>query len=382
MINYGKQTITSEDIQAVVNVLKSDFLTQGPVVPAFEQAVAGKVNARYGVAVNSATSALHLACAALGVGSGDIIWTVPNTFVASANCGLYCGANVDFVDIDPCTWNISVEKFKDKLSESERDGKLPKAIIPVHFAGQPTEQDKIYELSKAFGVSVIEDASHAIGAEYKSEPVGSCRWSDITVFSFHPVKIITTGEGGMALTNNGELANKMKLLRNHGITRDPDKLIKQNPEPWYYEQQALGWNYRMTDIAAALGLSQLSRTSEYVSIRNQLAERYTTMLADLPLQLQMTLPELKSSYHLYVILVDCHIRKTIFDKLLKNKVGVNVHYMPVHLQPFFQNMGFQKGMFPIAEDYALRSITLPLNPSLTEAQQNKIISLLREALIS
>ena len=377
MINYGKQTITQEDLDAVKEVLNSDFLTQGPMVPRFEAALVKTVNAQFGVAVNSATSALHIACAALGVGRNDIVWTVPNTFVASANCALYCNAEIDFVDIDPKTWNMSVEKLSKKLIRAAANGKLPKVIIPVHFSGQPTEQDKIYELASAYGIKIIEDASHSIGARFLDEDVGSCKWSDITVFSFHPVKIITTGEGGMAVTNDFKLASKMRMLRSHGITRDPDFLEKNNAEPWYYEQQMLGWNYRMTDIAAGLGLSQLKRLSNYVSIRNKLATRYFELISDLPLELPTVMPGCLSSYHLFVIIVKENQRRNVFMQMRELGIGVNVHYLPVHLQPFFQKMGFSRGMFPIAERYGECAITLPLHANLTHEEQNYVVDSLR-----
>ena len=377
MINYGKQTITQEDLDAVKEVLNSDFLTQGPMVPRFEAALVKTVNAQFGVAVNSATSALHIACAALGVGRNDIVWTVPNTFVASANCALYCNAEIDFVDIDPKTWNMSVEKLSKKLIRAAANGKLPKVIIPVHFSGQPTEQDKIYELASAYGIKIIEDASHSIGARFLDEDVGSCKWSDITVFSFHPVKIITTGEGGMAVTNDFKLASKMRMLRSHGITRDPDFLEENNAEPWYYEQQMLGWNYRMTDIAAGLGLSQLKRLSNYVSIRNKLATRYFELISDLPLELPTVMPGCLSSYHLFVIIVKENQRRNVFMQMRELGIGVNVHYLPVHLQPFFQKMGFSRGMFPIAERYGECAITLPLHANLTHEEQNYVVDSLR-----
>ena len=379
MINYGKQDISTSDIDAVIDVLKSDFLTQGPVVPKFEQAIASTVQARYGVAVNSATSALHVACAALGVGPGDIVWTVPNTFVASANCGLYCGAEVGFVDIDPATWNMSVPKLEEKLILAKAKGTLPRVIIPVHFAGQPTEQDKIFALAKEYGVFVIEDASHSIGAHYQTHPVGSCKWSDISVFSFHPVKIITTGEGGMALTNSPELAKKMGQMRNHGITRDTNQLFKKNVGEWHYEQQMLGWNYRMTDIAAALGLSQLGVLKENIKKRNRLAQRYAEYLEGLPIQLPTVIPGAHSAYHLYVILVEASARHRIFNSLRQDGVGVNVHYTPVHLQPFYQQLGFQVGMFDVAEEYGQRAVTIPLYPGLTDTQQDYVVECVRNA---
>ncbi|RXE55082.1 spore coat protein [Methanoculleus taiwanensis] len=384
MIPYGKQDITEVDIDAVVEVLRSDFITQGPAVPRFEQAVAARVQAKHAVAVNSATSALHIACLALGLGREDRLWTVPNTFVASANCGRYCGADVDFVDIDPLTWNMSLPRLREKLRQARRDGRLPKVLVPVHFAGQPTEQEEIRELAEEYGFRVLEDASHAIGADRNGEPVGSCRWSDITVFSFHPVKIITTGEGGMALTNDDDLARRMALLRTHGITRDTDLLQASAPAPWYYEQQMLGFNYRMTDIQAALGFSQLTRLDAYITRRNALAERYNESLQDLPLELPTVLSGNRSAYHLYVVrLKQDMINKThrqVFEDLRSQGIGVNLHYMPVHLQPYYRKLGFTEGSYPEAERHGQEAITLPLYPGLTEHDQNLVVKALQEAL--
>lgn len=386
MIPYGRQNITEADIDAVVEVLGSDFITQGPAVPRFEEAVAAKVGAEHAVAVNSGTSALHVACLALGLGPGDQLWTVPNTFVASANCGRYCWADVDFVDIDPITWNMSLSSLKEKLVQAKKDGRLPKVVVPVHFAGQPTEQEEIRELSEEYGFRVIEDASHAIGASRNGEPVGSCRWSDITVFSFHPVKIITTAEGGMALTNDEELAEQMSLFRTHGITREPDQLQRVASGPWYYEQQQLGFNYRMTDIQAALGISQLSRLDEYVSRRNLLADRYNAAFKDLPLQLPTVLPENHSAYHLYVIRLKLNeIGKThreVFEELRQKGVGVNLHYMPVHLQPYYRELGFAEGQSPEAEKHGEEAITLPLYPKMTEDEQDRVIAAVNEVMVN
>lgn len=384
MIPYGRQDITEADIDAVVEVLRSDFLTQGPAVPRFEEAVAAKVGARHAVAVNSGTSALHVACLALGLGPGDRLWTVPNTFVASANCGRYCGAEVDFVDIDPLTWNMSLSSLKEKLVQAKKEGRLPKVVVPVHFAGQPTEQEEIRELAEEYGFRVIEDASHAIGASRHGEPVGSCRWSDITVFSFHPVKIITTAEGGMALTNDEELAERMALFRTHGITREAAQLQRAAPGPWYYEQQQLGFNYRMTDIQAALGLSQLSRLDEYVSRRNVLADRYTAAFKDLPLQLPTVLLGNRSAYHLYVVRLKLdEIQKThreVFEELRQKGIGVNLHYMPVHLQPYYRELGFAEGQFHEAERHGEQAITLPLYPKMTEDEQDMVIHTIKRCL--
>lgn len=384
MIPYGRQHITEADIEAVVDVLRSDFLTQGPAVPAFERAVAAQVGVRHALAVNSATSALHIACLALGLGPGDRLWTVPNTFVASANCGRYCGAEVDFVDIDPDSWNLSVTALRAKLVQARQDGLLPKVLVPVHFAGQPTDQEAIWALAQEFGFKVLEDASHAIGASRRGERAGNCKWSDITLFSFHPVKIITTGEGGMALTNDAELAGRMEMLRSHGITRDAAKFTQAAPGPWHYEQQALGYNYRMTDIQAALGSSQLARLESYVERRNLLARRYDELLRGLPLQLPIVLAGNRSAFHLYVVRVKSNprgrTREQVFSELRRGGIGVNVHYMPVHLQPYYRQLGFADGAFPAAESYASEAITLPLYPQLTEEGQDQVVSALARAL--
>jgi len=385
-IPYGRQDISEADINAVVEVLRSDFLTQGPVVPAFEQAVAKKVGAEHALAVNSATSALHIACLALGLGQGDWLWTTPNTFVASANCARYCGANVDFVDIDPQTWNMSVSALAAKLEKHRIAGKpLPKILVPVHFSGQPTEQEKIWELAQEFGFKVLEDASHAIGSSRHGEPVGSCCWSDITVFSFHPVKIITSGEGGMAMTNDEELAWKMSILRTHGITREPSRLEREASGPWYYEQQTLGFNYRMTDLQAALGLSQLDRLEEYVARRNQLANRYDELLKDLPLQQLTIQADNRSSFHLYVVRLPTkenpNKHRQVFEELRRAGIGVNLHYMPVHLQPDYRRLGFSEGMFPESEAYGREAISLPLFPAMTEQQQKRVVAVLRRACV-
>lgn len=390
MIPYGRQDIDQSDIDAVVAVLQSDFLTQGPVVPRFEQAVCAAVGAKYGVAVNSATSALHIACAALGLGPGDWLWTVPNTFVASANCGRYCGANVDFVDIDPRTWNLSVPALRDKLIAANKRGVLPKALVAVHFSGQPTDQEAIADLAKQYGFRIIEDASHAIGASRHGERVGSCRWSDITVFSFHPVKIVTTAEGGIAVTNDAALAETMAMLRSHGITRDADRLThvpgdgESTAPAFYYEQHLLGFNYRMTDVHAALGLSQLTRLSAYVQKRNALAARYNAALADVELQLPTVLPGNVSSFHLYVVRLPAaragRDHRRVFDALGRRGVGVNLHYIPVHLHPYYRALGFKEGDCPEAELYGRTAITLPLFATLTEQAQDQVIAAVRASL--
>jgi UDP-4-amino-4,6-dideoxy-N-acetyl-beta-L-altrosamine transaminase len=376
MIPYGRQDISEADIQAVADVLRSDFLTQGPAVPAFEKAVADRCGARHALAFNSATSALHVACLALGVGPGDSVWTSPNTFVASANCARYCGAEVDFVDIDPLTCNLSPQRLAEKLEQAGRAGKLPKVVIPVHFAGQSCDMASIRSLADRYGFKIVEDASHAVGARYRESVVGDCTYSDIAVFSFHPVKIITTGEGGMALTNSSELAERMALLRTHGITHDAGKFRQPAPGRWYYEQQVLGFNYRMTDIQAALGLSQLSRLGQFVARRNALARRYDRCLLGLPLRLPKVLPENLSSFHLYVVrLQRDSIRKThrqVFDELRQLGIGVNLHYSPVHLQPYYRDLGFRPGQYPEAEAHAQEAITLPLYPALEEQAQDEV----------
>jgi len=385
VIPYGRQDITQADIDAVVAVLRSDFLTQGPVIPRFEKAVADQVAAKYAIAVNSATAALHIACLALRLGNGDRLWTVPNTFVASANCARYCGADVDFVDIDPDTWNLSVPRFREKLLQAREEGRLPKVVVPVHFAGQPTEQEAIWELSQEYGFKVLEDASHAIGASRNGEPVGSCRWSHITVFSFHPVKIMTSGEGGMALTNDEEMNERMTMLRSHGITRDPARFRDGNQAAsWHYEQQMLGFNYRMTDIHAALGLSQLKRVNGYVERRNELARHYDSALQGLPLQLPMVQANIQSAFHLYIVRLErgtsVRTHRRVFDALRQAGIGVNLHYIPVHLQPYYCDLGFSAGQFVEAEAHGNSAITLPLFPALTKQQQNDVIHSLKNVL--
>jgi len=384
MIPYGRQDIRQEDIDAVVEVLRSDFLTQGPRVPAFEAAVAERVGAAHGVAANSATSALHVACLALGVGPGDLVWTSANTFLASANCARYCGADVDFVDIDPRTWNLSVDALRTKLEEAERAGRLPKVVIPVHLCGQACELAPIAELAERYGFRVLEDASHAIGGRYRDTPVGDCRYSDIAVFSFHPVKIITTAEGGLATTQDAELAERMRLFRSHGMTRDPELMVGESPGPWYYEMVALGYNYRMTDLHAALGLSQLERLTEIVARRHELARAYDEALAELPLQLPWNHPDTYSALHLYPVRLRLdRIRRThreVFEELRERGIGVNLHYIPVHTQPYYRDLGFSAGDFPEAERYHAEAISLPMFPTLTEEQQEEVVATLREVL--
>ena len=383
MIPYGRQDISETDIQAVVDVLRSDFLTQGPAVPAFEKSITDYCGAKHAVAVNSATSALHIACLALGVGKGDVVWTSPITFVASANCALYCGADVDFVDIDPRTYNLSTERLAEKLALAKTSGRLPKVVIPVHLCGQPCDMAGIHALSQRYGFKIIEDASHAIGGKYKGEPIGNCRYSDITVFSFHPVKIITTGEGGMALTNDAQLVKRMQLLRSHGITRDTADMTHAPDGPWYYQQIELGFNYRMTDLQAALGLSQMQRLGEFVTRRHVIAKRYEQLLSALPVITPWQHPDGYSGLHLYVIRLKlAEIGKThrqVFEALRAAGIGVNLHYIPVHRQPYYEGLGFKAGYCPEAEQYYAEAISLPMYPNLTEAQQDKVIESLRVA---
>ena len=380
MIPYGRQSIDGADIDAVVEVLKSDFLTQGPAIPRFEQAVADYCGAQHGVAVCNATAALHIACLALDLGPGDLLWTSPTTFVASANCGLYCGADVDFVDIDPMTYNMSVERLAEKLEAAERRGRLPKVVVPVHLCGQSADMRAIAELGRRYGFRIVEDASHAIGARYGNGPVGDCRYSDITVFSFHPVKIITTGEGGMATTNDAELAWKMRLLRSHGVTREPDRLQAQADGGWYYEQLALGFNYRMTDIQAALGCSQLQRIDGFLERRRDLASRYDEALAEMRLKRPWQQPESQSSWHLYVVRVDPAVHASAFAGLRERGVGVNLHYIPVPRQPYYRSLGFDPACWPEAERYYSEAISLPLFAGLSNAEQDVVIDAVKVAL--
>lgn len=384
MIPYGRQDITQTDIDAVIAVLQSDFLTQGPNIEQFEQSVLQYAGAKHAVAVNSATSALHIACMALELGPGDWLWTTPNTFVASANCALYCGAQVDFVDIDPRTYNLCATKLEAKLIQAEKNGKLPKIVVPVHMTGQPCDMAAIHALGQKYGFKIIEDASHAIGGQYKGEPIGNGRYSDITVFSFHPVKIITTAEGGMALTNNDELSTRLGLFRSHGITRDPKLMTKSKDGPWYYQQVELGYNYRMTDIQAALGVSQMTRLDSYVAKRHDIAARYNELLANLPITLPWQHPDSYSAYHLYVIRLQLDQIKTthlkIFEALRAENIMVNLHYIPVHTQPHYQKFGFKEGDFPEAEQYYREAISLPMHPSLTHEEQNFVVQCIKTAI--
>lgn len=385
MIPYGKQEITQADIDAVVEVLKSDFLTQGPMVPKFEETVADHVGANHAIAVNSATSALHIACMALGLGKGDWLWTTPVTFVASANCGLYCGAQVDFVDIDPQTYNLCPAALKSKLEQAEKEDRLPKVVVAVHLCGQPCNMQAIAALANEYGFKVIEDASHAIGGKYQGEFIGNSRYSDITVFSFHPVKIVTTAEGGMAVTNDGKLAEKLNLLRSHGITRDPALMTREPDGPWYYQQVELGYNYRMTELQAALGVSQMQRLDDFVARRHELAKRYDQLLADLPVTLPWQHPDSYSGLHLYVIRLQLDktrlTHRQAFEALREQEIGVNLHYIPVHTQPYYEQMGFEENDFPQSIAYYREAISIPMFHGLTDQQQDEVVAVLRKALV-
>ncbi|WP_411063161.1 UDP-4-amino-4,6-dideoxy-N-acetyl-beta-L-altrosamine transaminase [Vibrio rotiferianus] len=386
MIPYGKQDINQQDIDSVVDVLKSDFLTQGPQVPAFEQSLVAHTGASYALAVNSATSALHIACLALGLGQGDWLWTSPVTFVASANCGLYCSAKVDFVDIDPDTYNMCPKRLEEKLIKAKVEGKLPKVVVPVHLCGQPCDMAAIGKLAKEYGFRVIEDASHAIGGRYQDQPIGNCEYSDITVFSFHPVKIVTTAEGGAALTNSKELADKMTLLRSHGITRDPELMQGESHGGWYYQQVDLGFNYRMTELQAALGVTQMQRLDEFVAARHVLSKRYNEILSALPIVLPYQLEDTYSGLHLYVIRLKVDeislTHKQVFDALRENGIGVNLHYIPVHIQPYYQSIGFSEGDYPESENYYREAISLPMFHTMTVEQQDQVKVVLEKVLQS
>jgi len=385
MIPYGRQSIDEHDVEAVISVLRSDFLTQGPAVPDFENALSNYCHAQYAVAVNSATSALHIACLALGVGVGDRVWTSAITFVASSNCALYCGANIDFVDIDPDTYNLSVERLKEKLQLADKSGELPKVVIPVHLCGQSCDMAEIQNLAKQYGFKIIEDASHAIGGKYMDGPIGSGRYSDITVFSFHPVKIITTCEGGVALTNDEELAVRMRLFRSHGITNDPSLMSpRSKSEIWNYQQIELGFNYRMTDLQAALGKSQMQRLDKLVERRHELANRYDSLLVDFPLKRPWQHPETYSAWHLYVIRVDKDTAKLtqreVYEGLRKVDIAANLHYIPVYRQPYYERLGFKPGYCPESESYFSEAITIPLYADLSEQQQDIVVMALAQLL--
>ena len=384
MIPYGKHDINQTDIDSVVDVLQSDFLTQGPQVPLFEKTVSDYCGAEYGVAVNSATSALHIACLALELGKGDWLWTSPNSFVASANCGLYCGAKVDFVDIDPKTYNLSAKELERKLIQAKQDNKLPKIVIPVHFSGQSCDMKRIHSLSQEYGFKIIEDASHAIGGKYLDQPIGGCQYSDITVFSFHPVKIITTAEGGLATTNDKELSERMQLFRSHGVTRNPELMSKLSEGGWYYQQVDLGFNYRMTELQAALGVSQMQRLDEFVTQRHILQERYDSLLNGLPIIKPHQSQDSYSALHLYPIQIDVDSvgkgREKIFDELRQNGIGVNVHYIPIHTQPYYLQFGFKVGDFPNSESYYNRAISIPLFHAMTAEQQDEVLNVLMRVL--
>ncbi|MEA5616571.1 UDP-4-amino-4,6-dideoxy-N-acetyl-beta-L-altrosamine transaminase [Cronbergia sp. UHCC 0137] len=384
-IPYGKQDINQADIDAVVEVLCSDWITQGPTIERFEQAVAKYCDVKYAVAVSSATAALHIACLAANLGNGDILWTSPNTFVASANCGLYCGAKVDFVDIDPYTYNLGINELEQKLIAAKKQNCLPKVLVPVHFAGQSCEMEQIFSLSQEYGFKIVEDASHAIGGSYQKKSIGGCQFSNLAVFSFHPVKIITTGEGGMILTNQEELYQKLIRLRSHGITRNPDLMQGNYDEEWYYQQLELGFNYRMTDIQAALGASQMQRLDEFVSQRRFLAQRYHQLLQELPIVLPWQHPDTESSWHLYVIRLKLdkinQTHKKVFTKLRQAGIGVNLHYIPVHTQPYYQQLGFKAGDFIKSEQYYQEAISLPIYYSLTQEQQQKVVMTIQNILL-
>ncbi|MGB6292481.1 MAG: UDP-4-amino-4,6-dideoxy-N-acetyl-beta-L-altrosamine transaminase [Vibrio anguillarum] len=384
VIPYGKQDINQQDIDGVIEVLRSDFLTQGPKVPEFEQALIKQTGAQYALAVNSATSALHMACLALGLGDGDWLWTSPITFVASANCGLYCGAKVDFVDIDPTTYNLCPKKLEQKLIQAKSNGTLPKVLIPVHLCGQPCDMEAIGRLAKEYGFKVIEDASHAIGGQYHGKPIGNCEHSDITVFSFHPVKIVTTAEGGAVVTNDKVLAEKMALLRSHGITRDAEQMEGGSHGGWYYQQIDLGFNYRMTELQAALGVTQMQRLEQFIMARHRLAARYNEMLCGLPVTVPFQLENTYSGLHLYVIRLQLNeiglTHKEVFDGLRANDIGVNLHYIPVHTQPYYKKMGFKLGDFPESEKYYQEAISLPMFHTMSDEQQAEVVRVLEKVL--
>ncbi len=385
MIPYGRQDIDDSDIEAVVETLRGDRLTQGPKIPQFENLVADFCGAKHAIAVANATAALHISCLALRIGTGDWLWTSPITFVASSNCGLYCGAQVDFVDIDPDTYNISIEALEAKLEVAEKNGKLPKVLVAVHLCGQSCDMRAIHALSQKYGFRIVEDASHAIGGEYRGKPIGNCEFSDITVFSFHPVKIITTGEGGLAVTNNPELATRLDRFRSHGITRDETLMTNEPDGPWYYQQLDLGYNYRLTDLQAALGISQLKRIEPFLAARRSLADYYNEKLSELPLRQPRQIPDSLSAWHLYVVRIQCeNINKThrqVFEKLRQAGIGVNLHYIPVHLQPYYAAMGFKQGDFPEAEKYYGEAISIPMFAAIMDDEKRTVVRSLEQILI-
>lgn len=382
MIPYGRQDIQQDDLDAVAAVLKSPFLTQGPVVPRFEEAICAATDAAFAIAVNSATSALHIAYMALELGPGDWLWTCPNTFVATANAGLYCGAQIDFVDCDPKTYNMSVPALETKLIAAQAAERLPKIVSVVHFAGQSAEMAAIHALAQTYGFKIVEDASHAIGGHYDNQPVGNCRYSDICVFSFHPVKIVTTAEGGAATTQDADLATAMELFRSHGVTRRDDLMRDSDADPWVYEQLSLGYNYRMTDLHAALGVAQMKRLTQYVDQRHAIMARYDAALADLPLILPYQHPDQRSALHLYPVQVTDHDRRGVFDALRAADLGVNVHYIPVHTQPYYRDLGFNWGDFSHAETYYAHAISLPMFPVMTDSEFDHVVSSVKTALVT
>ncbi|MFT6632370.1 MAG: UDP-4-amino-4,6-dideoxy-N-acetyl-beta-L-altrosamine transaminase [Bacteriovoracaceae bacterium] len=383
-IPYGRQDINAEDIKSVVDVLNSDFLTQGPKVPLFEKSISDYTNVKYSFAFNSATSALHVACLALGVGEGDIVWTSPISFVASANCALYCGATVDFVEIDSKTYNLCPQELEQKLIQAKKNNSLPKVVIPVHLSGQSCDMEKIHKLSKEYGFKIIEDASHAIGAKYQGLPIGNCKYSDICIFSFHPVKIITSAEGGMATTNSSELATKLDLLRSHGVTRDMNLMENESHGPWYYEQVDLGFNYRMTELQGALGASQMNRLDEFIISRNEVVKMYNKQLSNLPVTLPYQESFNDSSWHLYIIRLNSGKTKfnhlETFNKLREANIGVNLHYMPIYLQPYYQKLGFKPGYLPKAEKYYSEAISIPVYSTITKEQVQRVCDVLKDIL--
>jgi len=380
LIPYGRQWVSEDDIAAVVEVLRSDLITQGPMSDHFERVVADYCGAEYAVAVSNGTAALQLAVMAMGLGPGGLLWTSPNTFVASANCARYVGADVDFVDIDPCTLNMSAAALAEKLESAERNGRVPDVVVPVHFAGASCDMARIRELADRYGFKVLEDAAHGIGGRYRAANVGSCRYSDATTFSFHPVKIVTTGEGGMVLTNDERIAQQARLLHTHGVTRDESLMRGDSDGPWYYQQVALGYNFRITDLQAALGASQMRRIDEFISRRNEIAEEYVEAFADLPLRCQQVPEDVRSAYHLFVVELESHDRAVVYDRLRELNVGSAVHYIPVHLQPYYRDLGFKPGDFPRAEEYYSNALTLPMYPMMGDEDVRAVVTALTAAL--